>query len=139
MFIAGSFLIADWQTLVDDPCRVFSPFDNDDHQNISLHCETSKTLHDYCTLAQQSGNWTLQASDLCQATQGCRWNQFSVITNSLCTNCPAICRSVDLSLNIIQFSIGAILFMMAITMSDICLWILLSNNLHEHEQVCIRK
>ena len=140
MLLAGSFLIADWQTLSHDPCRIFSPFDFKNQQNISLSCDNyeSQAVHSYCVSAEKGSNWTMlseQASELCLATEGCRWNQFSVLTASLCTNCPAICHSVNSSLSIIQFSIGAVLFVMAIPLIDVCQWILLSNNLEEHEQV----
>ena len=132
----GSSLIADWQTLGKDFCRIFSPFHY--HNNSSILCEhyKSPTLHSYCVemqMAAEISNWTLQASELCQATQGCHWNQFSVISNSLCTNnCPAICRNVHQSLNIIQYSVGAALFVFAI---PIYYSLLISNNLHRHEQV----
>ena len=127
MVIFGSLLIADWQTLGDDFCRIFSPFhySKDSYGNDSILCEqyTSPTLHSYCVemqIAADSSNWTAQASELCQATQGCHWNQFSVISNSLCINCPAICRSDSKSLSIIQYTVGAILFILAVPLIYMC-------------------
>ena len=141
MFIIGAVLIADWQALPDDPCRMFSSFHyHNNNVSLAITCTkyTSPTLHSYCVemqTAAESDNLTAQASELCLATEGCRWNQFSVLTNSLCTNCPAICRSVHKSLNIVQFSIGMIFFVVALPLGDSCLWILISNNLQDHEQV----
>ena len=142
MYIAGSVLISDWQALGRDPCHIFSTFHrNYGTGNVSDSCEqvmNSPTLHSYCVemqTAAESDNLTAQASELCLATEGCRWNQFSVLTNSLCTNCPAICRSVHKSLNIVQFGIGAVLFVVSIPMSDACLWIIVTNNLKDYEQV----
>ena len=117
MSMSASVLIADWQALGTDPCHIF------------------RTLQLYNASAADSQNWTAQASELCLATEGCHWNQFSILTNSLCTNCPAICRSVHKSLNIVQFSIGALLFVTLIPINETCLWIIISNNLDEHEQV----
>ena len=134
--IAGSALIADWQTLGEDFCKMFSPF----HHSVLCEDSNYSTLNSSCVEMQTtaySSNWTAQASELCQATQGCHWNRFSVLSNSLCINCPAICRGIVHSLNIIQFSLGAVLFVMAIPVADVGNVILRSNNLHKHEQVSL--
>ena len=127
--------MADWQAFGEDNCRIFSPFHF--HNNTSVACEHTN-LYNYCIemqTAAENDNLTAQASELCLATDGCRWNQFSVLTNSLCTNCPAICRSVHKSLNIVQFSVGAALYVLAMPMSDICYLTIMSNNLRKNEQV----
>ena len=141
MVIFGSVLIADWQSIGSDLCQIFSTYPSEStSHNTSVSCEDidSPSLHSYCMeliTATEDDNWTAQASELCLATEGCRWNQFSVLTNSLCINCPAICRSVSFSLSLIQFSVGAVLFVASIPMSDSCLWIIVTNNLKDYEQV----
>ena len=127
--------MADWQAFGEDNCRIFSPFYH--HNKFSASCEdiNSPTLYSNCIEAADSQNWTAQASELCLATEGCHWNQFSVLTNSLCTNCPAICRSVHKSLNIVQFSVGAALYVLAVPISDICYLNIMTNNLRKNEQV----
>lgn len=140
MLTVGSILIADWQTIGNDSCRIYSPYDYyNNNDSVSASCMQYKS-YSYCMemqTAAESSNFTTQANELCQATQGCHWNQFSVITNSLCINCPAICRNIHHSLNIAQFTVGAVIFMIAITMGDLCVSLLLSNNLQEHEQVLL--
>lgn len=142
LLIIGSALIADWQTIGKDSCRIFSPFHYQNSQSESATCihYKSQTLHDYCERihsAKQDNNMTQLASELCQATQGCHLNKYSVITNSLCLHCPAICRHVQHSLSFIQFTLGAAIFVFALPAGDVCMWVLISNNLLAHEQVKI--
>lgn len=140
----GSALVADWQTLGEDQCRRFSPYYHKvpPPHNWSPSCEhaTSTSLHQLCILkaeAADAANWTEQARELCQATQDCHWNQFSVLTGAFCVNCPTICRGAHWSLNIIQFTIGALMFVFALPIQEACGWILLSDNLREDEQVML--
>lgn len=139
MLIIGSALAADWQTFREDPCKVFSTFHyrDSDYNRSSSSCEKYKsaTLHQFCMEMETDGNWTGLAMELCQATQGCHWNQFSVISGAFCINCPDICRSVHQSLSIIQYSFGALMFAFALPAIETCGWILLTNNLQDHEQV----
>ena len=135
MLIIGSALIADWQTLGEDSCQMFSTYHR--QLNTSMLCKQTSFQYSYCggmELAANTSNGT-SAGELCQSTEGCHWNQFSVISDTLCNSCPAICRNVHQSLSIIQFSIGAALFVLALPIADICYLVLLSNNLQDHEQV----
>ena len=36
----------------------------------------------------------------------CQWIPFSIITNTVCNDCPLICRAKEQTLNIVQFSFG---------------------------------
>ena len=74
-------------------------------------------------------------SKICTSHEGCRWNQLSSITNTVCFSCPPICRSVERSLNFVQFSLGVTVFVMAIPISRVILMILISDNLNRNKQV----
>ena len=136
--IVGSALMADWQTLREDPCRIFSPFD---YSNSSISCvkyNKSSTVHQYCIetqVAAESGDFTEEARRLCRETEGCHWNQFSVLSHSFCLYCPAICRGTHQSFSIIQFTIGALIFALALAAVEASGWILMLNYLKEDEQV----
>lgn len=78
----------------------------------------------------------LDASDLCLSSpDNCYWNQFSPITRLDCFACPPICRSIQLSLNFIQFVIGVTIFVLVIPISRVVLMVLISDNLSPENQV----
>ena len=78
----------------------------------------------------------LDASDLCLSSpDNCYWNQFSPITKVDCFACPPICRSVERSLNFIQFAIGVTIFVLVIPISRVVLMVLISDNLSPENQV----
>ena len=80
----------------------------------------------------------LDASDLCLSSpDNCYWNQFSPITNVDCFACPPICRSVDWSLNFVQFAIGVTIFVLVIPISRVVLMVLISDNLSPENQVIL--
>ena len=80
----------------------------------------------------------LDASDLCLSSpDNCYWNQFSPITKVDCFACPPICRSVQRSLNFVQFAIGVTIFVLVIPISRVVLMVLISDNLSPENQVRI--
>ena len=78
----------------------------------------------------------LDASDLCLSSpDNCYWNQFSPVTRLDCFACPPICRSVQRSLNFVQFVIGVTIFVLVIPISRVVLMVLISDNLSPENQV----
>ena len=83
------------------------------------YCEQNH--HDYNCIAYANGvNLDMcdsNASCICEAFSGspyhCFWNPNSRITGKYCARCPQLCRSVDHTLNFIQFVIGVSLIALA--------------------------
>ena len=65
----------------------------------------------------------------------CHWIPNSAITHRLCHACPAICRSVDRTLNFAQFIIGAIIFRMTISIPRIAIVMVVSDVVSRQYQV----
>ena len=79
----------------------------------------------------------ITAKGIClDSEDNCYWNQYSQVTKEDCYSCPQICRSVRKSLNFVQFSLGAAIFVIAIPISRVVLMILISDNLSQENQVC---
>ena len=139
--IITSALIADWQTVQEDSCKLLSPFNNGGLYNVSKVCEEvqSPEVDWYC--ANSSNDNELQylpnsfGKELCLATKECHWNQISTISKSVCFSCPQICRGVQYSLSFIQYTIAALLFVFVLPAGEVSILILVSNNLRGYEQV----
>ena len=74
--IVSSALIADWQSIGEDPCKLISPFNNKGLYNVSKVCEEfeSPELNWYCTNSSEGGLEFLPDSfgkHLCLATKEC--------------------------------------------------------------------
>ena len=65
----------------------------------------------------------------------CHWIPNSVITHRLCNACPAICRSVDRTLNFVQFLIGAVIFRLSIVVPTIGIMMVISDAVSRQYQV----
>ena len=146
ILIIGSATMADWQTIGNDPCRIFSIYHHAQSEfNTSEVCQQyrSQTFSNHCvgvysTVKADPDNITSLASELCTTTHGCHWNQYSVIDNTSCISCPAMCRSEHHSLSFIQFTIGAMLFTCVIPIGDVCAMLLITSLLLPHEQVTLK-
>ena len=56
------------------------------------------------------------AASKCEArhlSAGCHWIPTSSVTGQNCTDCQPICRSVHRTLNFVQFSVGAMVLLIA--------------------------
>ena len=65
----------------------------------------------------------------------CHWIPNSVITHRLCHACPPICRSVDHTLNFVQFMVGAVIFRITISIPRIGIMMVLSDVASRQYQV----
>ena len=65
----------------------------------------------------------------------CHWIPNSVITHRHCNACPAICRSVDRTLNFVQFLIGAVIFRLSIVVPTIGIMMVISDAVSRQYQV----
>lgn len=124
MFIVGSLLISDWQTIEEDPCNSIVH----SNRNMTLKCDQRNSS---CTAM----DLTKEAAKLCQAAPGCYWNQISYISRTFCLACAPICRSKDHSLNFFQYTVGVFIFVFSIPVGDASFWVLISNNLKGYHQV----
>jgi len=65
----------------------------------------------------------------------CHWIPNSVITHRLCHACPPICRSVDRTLNFVQYMIGAVIFRLAFIIPNIGIMMVISDTVSRQYQV----
>ena len=65
----------------------------------------------------------------------CYWIPNSIITHQQCSDCPTICRSLQQSLNFVQFCIGAALLMVSIPIAWVPVAALISDRVHREAQV----
>jgi len=65
----------------------------------------------------------------------CHWIPNSVITHRLCHACPPICRSVDHTLNFVQYMIGAVIFRITISIPRIGIMMVISDVVSRQYQV----
>ena len=65
----------------------------------------------------------------------CHWIPRSIVTGTLCADCPSICRGTDHILNFIQFTIGAFIFRITIPISRIAIMIVISDVISKDYQV----
>ena len=79
------------------------------------------------------------AMNICQSLSSsqypCHWIPNSVITHRLCLACPPICRSVDRTLNFVQYMIGAVVFRITISIPRIGIMMVLSDVVSRQYQV----
>ena len=65
----------------------------------------------------------------------CLWIPNSVITHRLCHACPPICRSMDHTLNFVQFMVGVVIFRISIPIPDIGIMMVISDVVSQEYQV----
>ena len=96
--------MADWQSIGHDPCREGFPV-NDSTYAQPHRDELTLAPNEYVTAEgdQECRNLSTRGSE-------CFWNPNSRVTGEYCIECFKVCRSVEKSLNFVQFSIGALLF-----------------------------
>ena len=72
--------------------------------------------------------YTIARNSCMNAGRHCHWVPISTITNSLCNDCPPICRAEEQTLNFVQFVIGIALLFLVFPAIDIPLMSVLSNH-----------
>ena len=116
--LTGSVLMTDWQAISHDPCSSATLNDSitDSIFNDSYNELYSGDLLPNTTLAgvvtnTSSVHLELLESCIAQSTSSdhCFWNPQSRVTGDFCNSCAPSCLSEEKSLNIVQFSIGALL------------------------------
>lgn len=150
MIIVGAAIISDWQSLGNDPCLLAVPETNDANNTTLLFANNSRYLwQDNSTYDASypihgnnsmeghvsSNNSSLEEVLLkaiyCKARSSmddtCYWNPLSRVTGKLCKECYPVCRSVQKSLNFVQLSIGATLFITAVPFSATTLLLIASD------------
>jgi len=79
------------------------------------------------------------AMNICESLSSsqyhCHWIPNSVITHRLCHACPPICRSVDHTLNFVQFMVGVVIFRISIPIPDIGIMMVISDVVSQEYQV----
>ena len=131
----GAFLLADWQSIPNDPCTELSLFHNpelaDQYRaenalaispvaNISnsMYYRESRQVFAKIQVLQSFEDSVYNvARNRCEEARfgnhRCHWIPDSIVSKELCADCQPICRSVDRSLNFIQFLTGATVFQFA--------------------------
>ena len=158
MIIVGAAIISDWQSLGNDPCLLVVPETNDANNTAQLFAnnshylwqdnstyEVSHPIHGNNSLEGHvsSNNYSLEEVLLkaiyCKARSSmddtCYWNPLSRVTGKLCKECYPVCRSVQKSLNFVQLSIGATLFITAVPFSATTLLLIASDFVPQEIQV----
>ena len=108
-------LMADWQSIGHDPCREGFPVNN----------STAVQPHRDEYVSAEGGGQVCR--NLSTSGSECFWNPNSRVTGEYCAECFKVCRSVDKSLNFVQFSIGAMLFAMTLSPFQISPVVLVSD------------
>ena len=123
LMTVGLAITGDWQGIGHDPCLTAS---SNSYMNLT---NSTQTLDTNSTLMQAQGWYVgnrsleLQSNEsldvdlleaaTCKAHSSpdhtCYWNPMSPVTGKLCKDCDQTCRSVQKSLNFIQFAIGVTL------------------------------
>jgi hypothetical protein len=112
--LIGSVLITDWQAIGRDPCSAaFNSSITDSMLNDSysgsyvgdfLINETSDT-----EVTNTSSSYLEACIAQSSSSDRCFWNPQSRVTGDFCNSCAPACLSEQKSLDIVQFSIGALL------------------------------
>ena len=134
MGIAGSVTMSDWQSIGNDPCLQVTTERVNLASNESLY--DSKT--DLPVFSESATHTALayKCEQLSTAEYKCYWNPKSRITGKICKDCYAICRSIEKSLNFIQFSVGLALFLLCIILTTTPLYVIGSDFVPVESQVC---
>ena len=165
MSVLGAFLMADWQSIPYDPCTELSLFHHPElADNYIILGDTPAIAFSSITstdvLSQQHGlriseavefNVHMQALQIFEdsvhnvARNKCEevsvskhrspWTPSSSVSKELCMDCQPICRSVDRTLNLAQFLIGAVLFEYSQPFSRVSFTAILSDYVRRDLQV----
>ena len=129
--ITGLAIMGDWQGIGHDPCLAASSYNFSSFTNnttmLSVHANASSTknMQEWNT---GSGSLELLDREVLQASHceaqsfsghDCYWNLVSQVTGKLCKDCDPVCRSVQKSLNFIQFALGVTLLTSTIPVATI--------------------
>ena len=66
----------------------------------------------------------------------CQWIPFSTITNTVCNDCPPICRAKEQTLNIVQFSMGVFALIFGLPIFWTSLMAIVTDYSPEQSRVC---
>jgi len=123
LMTVGLAITGDWQSIGHDPCLTAS-------SNSYMNLTNSTPILDSNSTLMQAQGWNVGNRSLelqsnasldvdllkaatCKAHSSpdhtCYWNPMSPVTGKLCKVCDQTCRSVQKSLNFIQFAIGVTL------------------------------
>ena len=134
LMATGLAITGDWQGIGHDPCLTASS----DYLNLTNSTSTYVLDTNSTPIELQgryAGNGSLEFLsnesldvDLLEAANckahsssvhTCYWNPVSLVTGKLCEDCDQTCRSVQKSLNFIQFAVGATLLTSATPIATI--------------------
>ena len=80
------------------------------------------------------------ASNFCESAnvpdRQCHWIPFSEVTNSICNDCPPICRAREQTLSFTQFLVGLFLLFVAVPLFWIPLMAIVTDHSPKGSQVC---
>ena len=148
MIIVGAATMSDWQSVGNDPCLLetnnannttllsasnnvsgYLWYGNSTYGgNYSIHGNHSLDSH---VSSDHSLEEVLLKASYCKAHSStddtCYWNPLSRVTGKQCEECYPVCRSVQRSLNFVQLSIGATLFVTAVPFSTTTLLLIASD------------
>lgn len=129
--ITGLAIMGDWQGIGHDPCLAASSYNSSSFTNktttLSVHANASSTKNTQ-EWNTGSGSFELLDREVLQASHceaqsfsghDCYWNPVSQVTGKLCKDCDPVCRSVQKSLNFVQFALGVTLLTSTIPVATI--------------------
>ena len=106
--LVGSVLVADWQSIGQDPCMSLNATD-------STVCDSalSSGMDEICSNGTNNSSLYQHLVESCEALSSsshqCFWNPMSRITGIFCNTCFRVCLSREKSINFYQFSLGILL------------------------------
>ena len=112
--LIGSVLVADWQSIGQDPCTSFN-------SSATASEVYDPTLGFSSGIQEEYSNGTSNSSTsfydqlvtgceaLSSSSHQCFWNPQSRITGDICNTCFRVCLSREKSINLYQFSLGVLL------------------------------
>ena len=128
--ITGLAIMGDWQGIGHDPCLAASPHNfsftsNTTMLSVHANANSTKSMQEW-----NAGSGSLESLDRemlqashCEARSSsghdCYWNPVSRVTGKLCKDCDPVCRSVQKSLNFVQFALGVTLLTSTIPVATI--------------------
>ena len=139
--IISLLIMTDWQAIGSDPCTDYSLFHHPqlaDQYRLQLAGSnvSESGMVSVQSLQVVEGEVYQMAVNRCEsAGEHCHWIPNSQVTHRHCSDCQPICRSTLHTLNLIQFTIGVVLFSTTLTLLYTGTFLLLSNSVSKRFQV----
>ena len=135
--------MTDWQAIGFDPCTDYSLFHHPhlaDEYRVQL-AESNITKSDLVSVQSlqvvEDDVYQMAVNRCESAGIHCHWIPNSLVTHKHCSDCQPICRSVQRTLNSVQFIVGLAFLTSTFSLMYIGVYLLLSDNVRQEYQVSV--